>query len=437
MKLSFFKARPPLTAGQRVNIELLMRRTIEAIGDDLPRRSQVVESVAELQFDPSPLTMLKQAETTIIHRFPPVSSPVSVFDSQLTNSEMPSVYHQPTETSPARIELQRQTLDDPLRTVLELSSQYANHYWHTSGLLDSDQIHPNLTDLLPICCGLGVLSSQGSFYDYQWSSGGWHGWTMSRAGYYNASEIGYACAVLARHRGERNPTWFKSMRLDSRDTAKKTTRYFELCQRIGRPILFDAKNIPSLQSDLLELAGWLAGADEHFALAAGHVLLKTNAASPLTIDSALHAVQAKNLELTPIAIRVLGMATPVTDQIQTLIQKHVAHPSHAISIAALRSADSLGMPMAMFRDRIAQLLQVYAEGSLDLIEIVAKCGTEFESLDTVICRHLIEAIKYSNHRAEILLIKCLNRVSSDPRALIEREVANSELKTKAIDALNM
>lgn len=437
MMLSFFKTRPPLSAGQRVSIELLMRRTIDAVGDEIPRHCQLVQSIADLRLDSSPLMMLKQAELAIANRIPSSPDPVGVVVSQQIDGELPSVYHQRTVDSPARIELQRQTLDDPLRTVLELSNQYSNHFWHTCGQLNPEQIHPNLTHLLPICCGLGVLSSEGSFYDLQWSSGGWHGWAMSRAGYYNASEIGYASAVLARHRGERNPTWFKSMRLDSRDTAKRATRYFELCQRIGRSILFDAENIPSIQSDPSELAGWLAGTDEHFALAAAYVLVKTKIVSPLIIDAALHAVQGKNQELVPMALRLLAMAKPVTDQIQTLIKKQIAHPSHAISIAALQSADSLGMAMPMFRDRIAQLLQVYAEGSLDLIEIVAKSAAEFESLDLLICRHLIEAIKCSNDPATTSLIACLNRISADPRGLIEREVADPELKAKAINAMTM
>ncbi len=93
---------------------------------------------------------------------------------------------------------------------------------------------------------------------------------MSRSGYYNASEIGYAMALLARHRQDPGPRSFKSMRLDSRDAVKKAPRYFVECDNQQRSLLFDANRIPSAKSNPSELAAWFAGDDECFALAAGY-----------------------------------------------------------------------------------------------------------------------------------------------------------------------
>ncbi len=437
MMLSFFKVRPPLSAGQRVNIELLMRRTIDAIGKDLPKQCDIVGDIADLRLDPSsPTQMLEQAESVIESRFPSVSSTVSVSVRDKVDGGLPSVYREKADLSPAQIEIHAETLTDPLRTVLELANQYSHHFWHSSGHLDPETLHPNLTHLLPICCGLGILASDGAFYDVQWSEGGWQGWAMSRSGYYNASEIGYASALFARHRGESNPVWFKAMRLDSRETAKKASRYFEHCDQNQRPILFDADWIPSTRSSPKQLSEWMGGDDDAFALAAGYALVKMRAPSSLVTESAIRAAEGRNLELVPLALELIGMAHPVSDRVQSLITKLVAHSNHAVSIAALRAASSLGMPITPFRDKISRLLSVYAEGSIGLIDIVAKAGPEFESFDVLICRHLAEAIQYSNDQATLSLLECLHQISPDPTAVIEREILDPELQERALKGLS-
>lgn len=435
--LSFFKPRPPLTTGQRVNLDLLMRRTIEAIGSDLPKRCEVVSNIEHLSLDSStPERMLDSAGTEIRRRFPDTDAIVQWSISRDENLQLPSVYHASTESSAAQLQIHATTLGDPLRTVAELANQYSNHYWHSSGKIDSNGVHPNLSHLLPICCGLGVLASDAAFYDSQLSAGGWHRWSMSRSGFYNATEIGYASALLARHRTENDPAWFSSMRLDSRATAKKALRYFADCDQKRRPILFDALKVPSSRCDPQELTAWWQGNDPAFALAAAYALLKQGTPSSRVIGAAIHVANGASDDLVPFAIRLLGRSPVATGEVRALIERSIAHKNHAISIQAILSADALGMPLSPFRKRIAGLLESYAEGSNELVELVGKGGAEFGMFDVVICQHLAEAVVYENDAAIVSLVDCLHQICSDPKSVVEREIGDPELKGRILTLLD-
>jgi len=406
-----------------------MRRTIETIGTDWPRQCEIVASPSDMEIDTTTPARMFQS---IIGRLPSSGEQVDLLVSDKIEKELPSYYRPATDSDPARIEVDQQTLGDPLRTVVELSNQYATHYWQTSERIDPGQVHANLTHLLPICCGLGILASDASFYDVQWSQAGWQGWSMSRSGYYNASEIGYASALLARHRGERAPRWIQSMRLDSRDAAKKAFRYFDDCDRHNRPLLFDAVSIPSSKASTAELSGWFAGEDESFALAAGYALVQMDRPSPLAIESAILAARGSNSDLVPIAIELLGRSRPPTDEVRLLVDKLVVSSNQQVSVASLVAAESLGMPVISYKKRISYLLEVYAEGSDQLIELIARSGDDFESFDRVVCQHLTEAIRYSNDGATTAILSCLKRISTDPRAVIEKTIGEDELKERAL-----
>ncbi len=144
---------------------------------------------------------------------------------------------------------------------MEIAYQYANHFWHSTANPTSLDTDARTTNLLPICCGLGVLASDASLYDDQWSQAGWSGWSISRSGYYTAVEIGYALALYARARGEVNPKWARALRPDSRETARKAWRYFSEHEKADGSLLFDSHKVPSTNRDMTELAAWLGGDD--------------------------------------------------------------------------------------------------------------------------------------------------------------------------------
>ena len=283
----FRKPRPPLTTFQRVDIELLMRRSIEVIGSERVRSSLLVLDLEQLSLDrSSPTRLLQSASRELLDRLPPMDREVALMTRDGEDLGYPAVYKPAQQEQLAQIVIATELLGDPLRTVMELAYQYSEHYWHLVEAprpLDTD---PRTTNLLPICCGLGVLASDSSLYDHQWSQAGYAGWSISRSGYYTAAEIGYAMALLGRFRREDEPPWNDRLRPDSKAIVISARRYFAEQERVGRSLLFDAERIPSTLSDTHQLARWLAGDDPVFALAAAYALCKHQELSGQVIESA-------------------------------------------------------------------------------------------------------------------------------------------------------
>ena len=65
----FRKVRTPLTTFQRVDIELLMRRTIDEVGRSFVRQSHVVTNLEELDLDHTSLdTLVETARAEVVSR---------------------------------------------------------------------------------------------------------------------------------------------------------------------------------------------------------------------------------------------------------------------------------------------------------------------------------------------------------------------------------
>ncbi|HET6383874.1 MAG TPA: hypothetical protein VFJ58_10820 [Armatimonadota bacterium] len=80
-----------------------------------------------------------------------------------------------------------------------------------------------LTDLITVFCGLGVLSANSVIRSSQWDSGtGRYGWSVERQGYLSEEMYGYALAVFAMLRGETDPAWSKHLNLNVRTYLKQS-----------------------------------------------------------------------------------------------------------------------------------------------------------------------------------------------------------------------
>jgi len=434
--LSLFKDRAPLSLTQRVNLQLLMRRTLKCVGPQVARRAKVVTELAELQLDTStPASLCDSAAAEIAARFPVTGRSVEITIVSQISDGLPANYRPNSETSGAQIQIHRETLFDPLRAVTVLAAQLANHYWCSSHSSSSDEIDPELFELLPLVCGLGVLAAEASFYDTQWSDRGWQGWSMSRSGYYNAAEIGFTLALLARCRHETRPAYLKAARLDTRATAHKALRYFRRCDQRDIPLLFDAQRIPDHRSRPAELATWLRGDNLQFALAAAYVLDRCEHPSPQIVSAAIEAAESGCTLLMPILIGLIARSGDSTRQVTQIVQRAIASNVPETSVAGLLAAESLGMNMASYKNQVKRLLANYVTESIQLIALVGRVGAEFASLQPTLCGHLAEAIRFSNHEAIEQLLTSLSQICTDPGRAIATEIREADLRNQAMELL--
>lgn len=438
--LGFRKPRVPLTTMQRVDIELLLRRSIETVGRDLVCNVDVPTDIGELNLDQSsPEALLSSADIEVRHRMrmDSVNLDLKIVDGRELG--YPSTYKAgAAEGCSTIISVADDTAEDPLRTVAELAYQYSYHYWRSRPDHRPLDIDPRTTNLLPVCFGFGVLASGACLYDQQWSQAGWSGWSISRSGYYNAVELGFALALFARARGESKPPWSRSLRLDSRVTFDQTWRYFSSHQARRGQLLFDAARIPSSAQDMNELAGWLGGDDLPFALAAGFALSKFDELSPRAIDAAMKATDSGDLDLVPVAVRLLAGARNDSPELIDRVCRLVLSSSPQTSLAAIQCANALGVNLKPFAKTISKLLDAMSEDAFDLLTVIGQQGHRFSNLDSKICRLARPAIKHSDDELVDAFLLCLTKIVDDPQASIRRHlkgVEYQEVAMKKIESL--
>ncbi len=156
----FRKVRTPLTTFQRVDIELLMRRTIDQIGLPFTRQAHVLTSLEDLDLDQTNAeTLVKTAHAEVVSRLPEQQAACEVQIGADSEAGYPSMYSAATDQRPAVIRLAKETVSDPLRTVMELAFQLSCHYWHGVPAATELDRSARTSDLMPICCGFGVLGS--------------------------------------------------------------------------------------------------------------------------------------------------------------------------------------------------------------------------------------------------------------------------------------
>lgn len=438
---SFRQPAPPLPTFQRVDIELLLRRNIEAVGAKQVAQSDLVVNLDELHLDLSNQERLLDSAIAEVRRRLPVKWPdesaVAIECTVVDAEELahPSTYQPATGDAVARISISDETIRDPLRTVMELAYQHSNHFWHSKSQATELDVDARNTNLLPICCGLGVLASEASLYDQQWTQAGWTGWSLSRSGYYSAMEIGYSLALLARARGEANPQWVQSLRLDSKVTAEKAWRYFEHHQQQDGQLLFDADRIPHSGCDPTELGNWLRGKDMAFALAAGYALQKQSELPAFVVDAAIVATHAKDAAVVPLATRLLGQARSRNPQSELRVKQLISNSSPQTSLAAIESANALGMPLIGFGRKIGKLLDQFAEDSFTLLTIIGEQGQAFGFLAPKICEHIARAIVAIDEELTQALLICLQKISDDPQQIIEQRIRPENVRSEALQRL--
>jgi hypothetical protein len=85
--------------------------------------------------------------------------------------------------------------------------------------------HEQVTDLLTVFLGLGVICANSVMRESSKTLGQWHFWRLSRQGYLSEREYGYALAVFAYARGEANPPWARHLRPNVRSVTVQGLRY--------------------------------------------------------------------------------------------------------------------------------------------------------------------------------------------------------------------
>ncbi|KAA1258742.1 hypothetical protein LF1_12650 [Rubripirellula obstinata] len=422
MMFGLFQSRSPLATSQRVDLQWLMRRSRETFGDEAFHRNQVIRSVDEIQFDDSSVeSKLQTIANSLSPRFDFGAGPLQWNVSNAEHFDEPVVY-QSDENQAAIATVNAAAVKDDLQAIMTVANTLARHAWQHRRQRDLD-VQPQTTSLLPIIVGLGVLASKASLLDKQWTTVGWSGWSLSRSGYYNTMEIGYAMALIDRiakrvtNPNGKKPNWLRSLRLDSRSVYKQASRSFKKSDAAGEPLLFDADRIPSQKSNPQELAAWLAGQDPDFALAAAivacNVACKLDNTSEIVIDAAMKATQRNDVELVAKAAEVLGHASPSNGSVKERLKDLARHRSPLVTLAAMKSAIQVGLPHSEFLSPAKRLLGAESFDLMPVLDWIQCGGRQCSELKPILLEHLEDAKRFNHATAMEALTHCIAQIESD------------------------
>ncbi|WP_165440684.1 hypothetical protein [Rubripirellula amarantea] len=437
-----------MSTNQRVDIELLVRRTVSVFGREFVCAQSAVSSLSEfIDAEPAKANTVSddfdsEERVRFVHEtlcrrmaIEPHSVTLAIVnDDQLTEA---FAYQPSRDDSAAEVQVNSLVADDDLRLVTTIANALAFHVWTKRGDRDLDT-DPRTTMLLPVIMGLGVLVADAALYDDQWSTGGWSGWSLSRLGHYNAMEVGFAMACVATLCGDDKPAWMTSLRLDARATAKRSLRYFRDLQSKGGERLLDASRVPSETREESVLANWIAGEDPDWAVAALRTVSQRAAVadtylSSAVLDSTIAATKSTDQAVQTSAITAFAFANPesMSPAIESALMRLSKSRSPQTVLAAIESATALGLPHGSFLDSADWLLQRESFDQLPVADWVRRGGTQCVVLQPVICAHLVDAIRFDHQVAMQALASCLSSISDDVEAVIRRYVRDPEMQTRA------
>lgn len=430
----------PLSTGQRVDLELLTRRTIEVFGSEWLRSRELRTE----NFDVSP-----QGEglSELVGR---VAQQLGVSD-QLVGDSGPTLkcevvpteklqlmfdYKPPVDGGGALLEVPQHVLEDPLRCTTTLAAGVARHVWQQLGTRDLDR-DLRTASLLPVLGGMGPLIADAALYDDHWQSVGYSGWTLSRMGQYNAMEIGYVMALRARLIDAEDSTWLETLRLDANATARQARRHFNHRDSQQLPLLIDAKGIPSATRDPKEFTRWISSGPPEFALSSARVLnhrFRTEQARIVSTEltnAILNAVKTRDIDLQVALTQLIGACTIAPGLAEAPLLRLSLHKHPSVALAALESADSLGISPARFVASAKRLLLSESFDLLPVLRWVGQSGTACRQLAPLLCEHLREALKWEDEAGISATAEALCRIHEDPIEVARQQIKNAEQYEKA------
>ena len=428
----FLSPKLPLTTRQRAEIDLLMRKAIEHVGADTVRNASVLTDVTKLPIDTSSReSVFATADMLVKKQMGLEKQYILLSRAPADEIDAAGLYY---AGNPPTIVIADETLDDPLRTVAVLAHEYSHHVLLSPDDASSADADERLTDLLPVCYGLGIMASDAAFYDRNWSSDGMSGYRMSSSGYVGTLEIGYALALFARFRGETNPDWSRFVRLDSREPMKKTLRYFATKKKRDEPILFDTPRIPKHTSTPQELNEWLRSDDPAFALAASWCLTARNQITDANMDSILYATHSKDEDVAEAAVGLLAGVESNEAEIHARVKQLLRDRRVSVALAAARVANVMQISVA---DQIGTLAWLLEKSDLDVvIDLISACGKKAHHLDQQVCQEMVRALKDVDDQRASRLARCLHLISHDAQGLIKQTISDNDFRHEALDLIS-
>ncbi len=137
----------------------------------------------------------------------------SAYAGEMHSSGPAGLYHHPEKSQKLVIALE----DSGLMRPASLAATICHELGHVHLLADQHikrdaEDCEQLTDLLTVYFGAGILTANSAFQFSQWQSYKMQGWHVSRQGYLSEALFGYSLACFSWYRGDMEAAWRKYLR---------------------------------------------------------------------------------------------------------------------------------------------------------------------------------------------------------------------------------
>lgn len=126
------------------------------------------------------------------------------------------------------IGIKKSLLKDPVTVVATAAHELGHVILLDGGHIsrDAEDMEP-MTDLLTVYSGMGIFSANSCRRFQKFRDDRREGWSMKTLGYLPEVVYGYALALFARERGERNPAWARHLSTNVMSYFQKSSSWLE------------------------------------------------------------------------------------------------------------------------------------------------------------------------------------------------------------------
>lgn len=233
-----FQPRPPLNLRERTWVELRMQWLAERLGFDRLRSCEII-TPSDAHFPEAYSGSDEDIERIFARLCDLIGVRRETVELILFNAAEPRPdgdgkhstalgIYQPNadDGQPASIWIEASQSSEPTHLIATTAHELSHQILLGSGLLtDAEADHEFVTDLLPVARGLGIFSANAAVAERTESSALTTAWRISKRGYLPARMFGYALAVFAWLRDDKDPSWARYLRADARDVMQAGLKY--------------------------------------------------------------------------------------------------------------------------------------------------------------------------------------------------------------------
>lgn len=353
-----------------------------------------------------------------------------VDDEQLPNAAGHYDYTLETleEQQRPQIRLRRTTLRNAPQLAAAIAHELAHHILLTLRNLEmSDSDHEQVTDLVPLFYGLGVVQANATIVEEYQQSGNVSWWSLYRQGYLSSHQLGYALALFAWFRGESSPAWAKELRLDAATTMKAGLKYLtKMGSELFQPdsLAFQRSTWPGETAVLEDLRSQTPTR----VLNRLWQLCEEPPSDRNVVDAVLDLVDHRQATIASTAIDVLTSLEPgQLGRGTDLLVRAIEDPREDIQASALAALTN----HCVAREQVLPVLTQFLRDDRDQLVIRAAqalqaYGSLPEEVLAALTRRTVQAISRGEVKIESALIWALIHCTTDPIAEIEKIVNRRE-----------